>query len=191
MMNIVVLVILVLYLYKWKKWKKKNADLANIKNITDLILEFLLYIYFSYKWLNLNLNGYEAVAILFGMMLAIITHLITFSLPLFLGKKQNKMTAKLMIIEIFYIWLFFAFGNLAIYAWNNAAFVFSGNEVWYEKMFDFLYYVFCNAVTYGACGIAPANIVAKITQMLNIAIFYFLILNWLSNLISKKVDYKE
>lgn len=187
--NVIVVLILCFYLLIWKKVKELNLEMRRVKNITDLLLIVFMYFFLSYTWLEKGEKGSLIFPICMG--LAIFSHLFTFCYPFFFKNAQSDGTARLMITEIFYVWIIFAFINLGMYAVNVNSFSIAESETWAEKAFEFIYYVFCNAVTYGACGIIPVNVPAKIVQILNISIFYFVILNWFVGWISTKIKYGE
>lgn len=162
-----------------------------IKNITDLLLIIIIHFICSYLWSNADFTSFDPFITIIFTICAIFTHSIVFFFPFLSKSKQTNKTAHLMIIEIFYFWIFFALLNMAIYFGYNNSFEPIELSNSYEIAFEFIYYIFCNALTFGDCKIIPSCIISKISQIFNIIVFYFIILNWLASFLSEKLKYEE
>lgn len=84
-------------------------------------------------------------------------------------------------------WIFFSFINLGMYVVDRDNFRIAGSGTWIEDAFEFIYYVFCNSLTYGSCRIEPVSILAKIIQMTNTIMVSVIMINWLTGLLSERV----
>lgn len=179
-----------------KDWtgSDKKFIIKKWMDIAVYILQYFLAVYLSctFGFSEINKCSY---AIAFFVFLSLFEMFLIILQLFYFDKHRTRLNSKVFphILVSLIVGIIFSFAllNFCLYCFNNSLFTFNQNMSAFEIAIEFLYYAFTVTVTYSNSTIVATGVLSKITQMIYVALIYFVIANIIFTLIENSKNQKK